>query len=292
MKIEKIPLKERRSVVFLGRGQVSVKDGSMVFHKGDKNAEKISIPAGGTACLMLEPGTRISHSAVKLAARQNCMVVWVGEGGVRMYATAFTSDHAGPQIMLQSYLASNSRARLEVVKKMFEIRFNEELPEFDSVRKIRGFEGARVRDKYNCLALKYGIDWSGRVYNVPWNKMDLPNYCLCVAAACLNAISEAAIRTAGYSPAIGFMHRGDSRSFVFDIADLFKFDFVVPVAFKVASQAPSRPESRVRHMCRDRFREFKFLKKIIPTIKEVLKVGVPYINIPEGEEKKWHRWIN
>jgi CRISPR/Cas system-associated endonuclease Cas1 len=66
---------------------------------------------------------------------------------------------------------------------------------------------------------------------------------------------------------------GKPRSFVYDIADLYKFDTVVPVAFSVAAKPCAEPERAVRLACRDRFREMKLLRRIIPDIEEVLAAG-------------------
>ena len=78
---------------------------------------------------------------------------------------------------------------------------------------------------------------------------------------------------AGYSPGIGFLHTGKPLSFVYDIADLFKFDTVVPVAFQTAAKNPQNGEQMVRLACRDAFRSTQLLGKIIPIIEEVLAVG-------------------
>ena len=98
----------------------------------------------------------------------------------------------------------------------------------------------------------------------------MPNRCLSAATACLYGVTEAAVLAAGYAPAIGFLHTGKPLSFVYDIADIVKFETVVPVAFRIASQLPNDPERSVRHACRDVFRERKLLGRIIPLINDVL----------------------
>jgi CRISPR-associated protein Cas1 len=157
---------------------------------------------------------------------------------------------------------------------MYELRFGEAPPERRSVEQLRGIEGARVRKTYGLLAKRYGVKWKGRRYNsAEWDASDVPNRCLSAATACLYGITEAAILAAGYAPAVGFIHTGKPLSFVYDIADIFKFDSVVPMAFKIASKNPANPDRQVRQACRDVFREQKLLKKIIPTIEEVLASG-------------------
>ena len=75
-----IPIKDRASVLFIEKGRLDVLDGAFVVV--DRNGVRTHIPVGGLACLMLEPGARVSHAAVALAARVGCLLVWVGEAGV------------------------------------------------------------------------------------------------------------------------------------------------------------------------------------------------------------------
>ncbi len=100
------------------------------------------------------------------------------------------------------------------------------------------------------------------------------------ANACLYGITEAAVLAAGYAPAVGFIHTGKPLSFVYDIADIVKFETVVPLAFQVAAKQPAEPERRVRLACRDVFRRQKVLAKIIPTIEDVLSAGE--VEVPEA----------
>jgi CRISPR-associated protein Cas1 len=164
--------------------------------------------------------------------------------------------------------------RLKVVRKMYAIRFGEEPPERRSVEQLRGIEGARVRETYKLLAKKYGVEWTARNYDTSeWDKGDLPNRCLSSATACLYGVTEAAVLAAGYAPAVGFIHTGKPLSFVYDVADIYKFETVVPVAFKIAATSPRNPEQQVRIACRDVFRETRLLERIIPGIEEILSAG-------------------
>ena len=106
-----------------------------------------------------------------------------------------------------------------------------------------------------------------------WESGDIPNRCLSSATACLYGICEAAILAAGYAPAVGFIHTGKPQSFVYDIADIFKFETVVPVAFRIAAKNPHNPEREVRIACRDVFRQSRLLQRIIPAIEEILTAG-------------------
>jgi len=270
--LKPIPMKNRLSVLFIEKGNLDVLDGAFVVV--DKNGVRTHVPVGGVACLMLEPGTRVSHAAATLASRVGCLLVWIGEAGVRLYASGQPGGARADRLLYQAKLALDDDARLKVVRKMYAFRFKEEPPSRRSVEQLRGIEGVRVRKMYELLARQYKVKWKCRNYDQSeWGSGDIPNRCLSSATACLYGISEAAILAAGYAPAVGFIHTGKPQSFVYDIADLFKFDTVVPVAFRIAAKKPNNPEREVRLACRNVFRETKLLHRIIPTIEEVLAAG-------------------
>lgn len=286
-----IPVKDRSAILFLEYGQVDVIDSAFVLV--DQNGVRVQIPIGGLACLMLEPGIRISHAAVALAARVGCLLVWVGEAGVRLYASGQPGGARADRLLYQARCALDETARINVVREMYRMRFQEEAPSRRSIDQLRGIEGARVKRQYQLIAQQHGVSFAGRRYDPKnWTAADVPNRCLSAATACLYGISEAAILAAGYAPAIGFLHRGKPQSFVYDVADVFKFETVVPVAFQTAAKiAKSRgdgsaPERQVRIACRDAFRRTNLLKRLIPAINDMLAASgldAPE-DAPEGQE--------
>jgi len=288
-----IPIRERASILFLERGQLDVIDGAFVVV--DVRGVRTAIPVGGITCLMLEPGTRVSHAAVALAARAGTLLIWVGEAGVRLYAAGQPGGARSDRLLYQARLALDDDARLRVVRCMYARRFGEDAPLRRSVDQLRGIEGARVRETYRLLAQKHGVTWEGRAYDPhDWGGANTVNRCLSAATAALYGLTEAAVLAAGYAPAIGFLHSGKPQSFVYDIADLFKFDTVVPEAFRVAAAVEhgrtvldgeplGNPVAVVRRRCRDAFRRENLLAQLIPSIEDVLAAGglpVP----PDSEE--------
>ncbi len=279
--LKPIPIKERVSVIFVERGEIDVRDGAFVVV--DVTGIRTHIPVGGVACIMLEPGSRLSHSAAALAARVGTLLVWVGEAGVRLYSAGQPGGARSDRLLYQAKLALDENLRLKVVRKMYAVRFGEEPPARRSVEQLRGIEGVRVRQTYQLLARQFGVAWAGRNYDAQsWDAADLPNRCLSAATSCLYDVTEAAVLAAGYAPAVGFIHTGKPLSFVYDIADIYKFETVVPVAFKVAASKPSgNPERAVRLACRDIFRQSKLLDRIIPDIEDILAAGeVPRPDAP------------
>ncbi len=260
-------------MVFVGRGQLDVRDGAFVV-VDEVNGERMHIPVGSVVCILLEPGARISHAAVKLAATVGTLLIWVGEAGVRLYSAGQPGGARSDKLLYQARLALEENLRLRVVRRMYALRFQEEPPSRRSVDQLRGIEGARVRKMYAMLARQHGIAWKGRRYDPSdWDRADPVNKCLSAATSCLYGVCEAAILAAGYAPAIGFLHTGKPQSFVYDVADIVKFETVVPVAFRIAAKNPSHPDREVRIACRDVFRETKLLQRIIPLIEDVLAAG-------------------
>ena len=267
-----IPIKERLSVLYIEYGQLDVLDGAFVVV--DKNGVRTHIPVGGVVCLMLEPGTRVSHAACALAARAGTLLVWIGEAGVRLYSAGQPGGARADRLLYQAKLALDDELRLKIVRKMYALRFGEEPPQRRSVEQLRGIEGARVRETYKRIAAQCGVQWKARNYDVDdWDQGDIANRCLSSATACLYGVTEAAVLAAGYAPAIGFIHTGKPLSFVYDVADVYKFETVVPLAFRIAARSPVNAEQQVRLACRDSFRETRLLERIIPGIEEMLAAG-------------------
>ena len=156
-----IPIRERISILFIEKTRLDVLDGAFVL-VGDAGI-RTHIPVGGVACLMLEPGTRVSHAAVALAARAGTLLIWVGEAGVRLYAAGQPGGARSDRLLYQAKLALDDEARLRVVRKMYALRFGEEPPQRRSIDQLRGIEG--VRELYKAMAQRVGLRWEGRRYD-------------------------------------------------------------------------------------------------------------------------------
>jgi CRISPR-associated protein Cas1 len=275
--LKPIPIKERMSVVFVERGEIDVLDGAFVRGgcQGRVRPVLTHIPVGGVACIMLEPGTRVSHGAAALAARVGHAA---GVGGRSRRAPVFSRPArrcAQRPLLYQAKLALDETLRLKVVRKMYAMRFGEEPPARRSVEQLRGIEGARVRRTYQLLAQKFGVSWKGATTTRKTWDVVRPAQPLPVVRHGVPLRRDRS-RRAGrrLRPAVGFIHTGKPLSFVYDVADVYKFETVVPVAFKVAaSNPPGNPERAVRLACRDMFRQTRLLERIIPDIEDILAAG-------------------
>jgi len=261
---------DKLSYLYVERATIDQHDKAVALH----DAEGLTpVPAAGLGLLLLGPGTKITHAAIRALADNNCQVVWAGEHGVRFYAHGLGGSRHARNLFRQARLVSNDLTRLQVVIRMYCMRFEDEIDENITLQQLRGKEGVRVRQAYAEASQKYGVPWGGRSYQrEAWNAADPVNRALSAANACLYGLVHAAILSGGYSPALGFVHCGKQLSFVYDVADLYKVEYTIPVAFAVAAENPPELERQVRISCRDRFREARLMERILPDIGKVLDV--------------------
>ena len=232
------------------------------------------VPVASLALLMLGPVTSITHAAITALADNNCPVAWVGEDGLRFYAAGTGGTRGSAALLRQARLASIPQLRLEVVLRMYRKRFPEGLDAQLDLQQVRGMEGIRVREAYSAASKKFGVPWTGRNYKRgSWATADPVNRALSTGNACLYGLVQAAILSAGYSSAIGFVHTGKQLSFVYDIADLYKIELIVPTAFEVAAWQGGSIESRMRAACRESFKSAKLMQRALPDIDDVLTVS-------------------
>jgi CRISP-associated protein Cas1 len=258
------------SYVYLEKGVIDQEHASIAFHSADGT---VPLPVASLSTLMLGPGTSITHSAIRTLAESNCLVIWCGDESVRFYATGTGGAGHSQNLIRQAALVSDPATRLGVCRTMYAKRFAEPPEDGVTIEQLRGFEGQRVRQAYAEASQRFGVHWSGRNYDQGhWHAANPANRALSAANACLYGLAHAAIVSSGYSPALGFIHVGKPLSFVYDIADLYKTEISIPIAFELA--ANPRPdvelERAVRLACRDCFYSKKLMQRIIPDIEEVL----------------------
>lgn len=232
---------------------------------------RVPIPTAMISTLLLGPGTTMTHPAMVALAETGASVVWLGEGATKFYGAGSGETHRSANLMSQARAWADPVEHLEVVKRMYRMRFREALPDSLTLEQIRGREGVRVREAYAQAREEHGVDWSGRKYETgDWNNTDPVNRALSAANSCLYALCQAAIVATGFSTGLGFIHTGKMMSFVYDIADLYKIDLTVPVAFRAASNGSTQIEQRVRRELRDRMLRERLLQRIVPDIQRCL----------------------
>jgi CRISPR-associated protein Cas1 len=259
---------DRWTHLYLERGGLDKDKEGLVFRQGEG---RTLIPIDQLSLVMLGPGTSITQQAAKALAANNCLMCFVGEEGVKMYAFATGGTHSARRLLRQAELYASPAEREHVARRMYLKRFPSPVATDVTIQQLRGMEGARVRKTYEQMALDHGVKWEGRNYDQSsWHTADPLNRALSSANACLYSLCHAAILSAGYSPAIGFIHTGKVLSFVYDVADLYKTEITIPLAFKAAAETQDHVERTARLACRDMFKKTKLIQRILPDIAEVL----------------------
>lgn len=231
------------------------------------------VPVANLCVLLLGPGTSMTHAAIDVCMENGCSVVWCGQDACHFYASGLGETRRAYHLMQQAAMVSDPVRRVRVVRRMYEKRFGHVLDPEWTIDQVRGMEGARMRLAYQDASRKFGVEWNGRNYDRrKWGNADAINRAISAANAVLYGICHAGIVSGGYSPGLGFLHTGWQLSFVYDIADLYKTELTIPLAFEVVAESEEQVSARTRQLCRERFREDRLLHRILPDIDELLEI--------------------
>lgn len=261
-------ISDRMTFLYLEHCTVSRED-SAITVRNDMGS--VDIPAAGISVILLGPGTSVTHRAMELMGDTGVTAVWVGEHGVRYYASGRPLTHKSQLLMRQAELVSNTRSHLEVARKMYQMRFPDEDVSHATMQQLRGREGARIRQVYRQASKETGVSWSGRVYDVEdFSASDPINQALTAAHQCLYGLAAAVIQALGCSPGLGFVHVGHELSFVYDIADLYKAEVTIPIAFACAASPGDDLPGTVRRRVRDEMASQQLLRRMVKDIHDLL----------------------
>lgn len=261
-------ISDRMTFLYLEHCQLNRED-SAISVRDDRGT--VAIPAAAVSVLLLGPGTNVTHRAMELIGDAGVTVVWVGEHGVRYYAGGRPLTHRAGLLLRQAQLVSNQRSHLAVARKMYEMRFPNEDVSAMTMQQLRGKEGSRVRSIYRRAAQEWNIPWNGREFDPDdYGGGDPVNQALSAGNACLYGLAQAVIFALGCSPGLGFVHVGHERSFVYDVADLYKAELIIPLAFELAASCTEEIGSAMRRRVRDAMVENHILERMARDIRALL----------------------
>ncbi|MGA5558843.1 type I-E CRISPR-associated endonuclease Cas1e [Streptomyces lavendulocolor] len=262
---------ERLSFIYLERCTVH-RDANAITAQDAEGTTHI--PSATIGTLLLGPGTRITHQAMSVLGETGAAVAWVGEHGIRYYAGGRALTRSSALAELQATHWANQRSRLAVARAMYKLRFPEEDPTGYTRPELLGREGQRVKACYQAQAARTGVPWRGRRY-VPgdFTSGDPVNQAITAAAQCMYGITHAVVAALGCTPALGFIHSGHELSFVLDIADLYKTEIGIPLAFDIAAEGEEDVGSRTRRALRDRINDIGLLQRCVSDIQHLLGNG-------------------
>jgi len=261
-------IRDRMSFLYLEHCLINRKDGAITVIDARGT---VHVPAASLSVLLLGPGTNVSHRAMELIGNSGTSVIWVGEHGVRYYAHGRPLTHSARLLIRQAELVSNVRTRIDVARRMYQLRFPNEDVSSLTMQQLRGREGSRIRSVYRRTSKQTGVQWNGREYDPDnFGGSDVVNMALSAAHACLYGVVHSVIVALGCSPGLGFVHTGHERSFVYDIADLYKAKITIPIAFEVAAEQSEDIGSFTRRRVRDAISDGHILEQAVKDIRWLL----------------------
>ena len=274
----RVPHADRHGLMWLGRGHLSVEKGTVRFTTSGYDqlpSGNYAIPYQMLSCFVLEPGTSVSHDALRVLSRHGCGVLVVGEAGVRYYASLPAGPGRSAVARRHARLWAEPEARLEVVHRMYRWRMGEALGEVRDLDALRGIEGMRVKESYKLIAQRFGIRWRARRYDrQDPEAADRPNQALNHASTAVKAAAQVAVTAAGALQPLGFIHEDSALAFALDISDLFREQITLPVAFGAVKEHEKQPglslERVVRRRAVEVFWREKLVSRMIDRVQEIL----------------------
>lgn len=265
-------VKDKYPFIYLERGRLEIDDSSVKWIDCETNV--VRLPIATLNCLLLGPGTSITHEAVKVIAQSNCGVCWVGEDSLLFYASGQTPTADTRNMREQMKLSVDPKKSVEIARRMFAKRFPEAELTNKSLKEMMGMEGHRVRRLYEEKGQQYGVGWKGRSYTQgKFELSDITNRILTASNAALYGILCSAVHSMGYSPHIGFIHSGSPLPFVYDLADLYKEHICIDLAFLLTLEmAGQYNKHRVSTAFRQRVIDKDLLGNIGQDIETILGV--------------------
>lgn len=265
-------ISDRITFIYIEHAKVNRQDGAITV---TDSRGIVRIPAAMIGVLLFGPGTDVTHRAMEIIGDTGTSIVWTGERGIRQYAHGRALSHNTQLLTKQAKLVSNARSRVAVARKMYQMRFDNEDVSNLTMQQLRGREGARVRSIYRKESKITGVAWTGRDYDPEdYAGGNSINQALSAAHTALYGLVYSVIVALGLSPGLGFVHTGHDLSFVYDIADLYKADVTIPIAFQIASKADVEDVGReVRLAVRDAFVDGKIMEKITRDLYDILGEG-------------------
>lgn len=275
----RIPHADRHGLLWLEYGRLSVEDGTLRFVAAKSetlDAGDYAIPYQAVSMILLGPGTSVTQDVLRLCARHGTLIAAVGEGGVKSYTAPPMGQGRSDVARAHAERWADPQKRLDTARRLYAWRFGRVLPHRD-IETLRGIEGARIKESYRLLAQRFGIDWQGRRYDRDNpTAADLPNQAINHAATFVEAAADIAVAATGALPPLGFIHEDSSNAFTLDIADLWRIELTVPLAFgavrAVLEGKADSIEREVRKRAAREFRRLKLIPKMIERIKELFDV--------------------
>lgn len=268
---ESLPqVRDKYPFIYLEYGRLEIDDSSIKWIDSENHV--VPLPVATLNALLLGPGTSVTHDAIRTAAAANCAICWVGQDSMLFYSADFLPTADTRNLRQQILLSADPKESIEVARRMFARRFPDADLKDKTLQEMMGMEGNRVRALYLKKAEEYQVGWKGRKF-VPgkFEASDMTNQILTATNAALYGILCSAVHALGYSPRVGFIHSGSPLPFIYDLADLYKENLCIDLAFKLTRELAGRyNKHKVAGAFRQRVIEMDLLAKVGDDIAGIL----------------------
>jgi CRISPR-associated protein Cas1 len=264
-------VEDRLAMLYFEHAKIDVDDSSIKIMMAEEGIMRV--PVATISTLLLGPGVSITHEAIKIIGKSNCLVCWVSEDSMAFHSFGMSPTHSMVNARTQCKISVNTKMRQKVAQRMYSIRFPNDDFSGKTIQEMMGMEGIRVRNFYLDASKRYNLEWYGRKYTIGNGSSDDPlNRAITSCNHALYGIVTSAIHHLGYLPQIGFVHTSGSMPFSYDIADLYKTQVAVEAAFKAYEVNSKVYDRRYTMECfRGLVVENKVLSRISDDIKFCLK---------------------
>lgn len=221
-------------------------NGTLLAVDREDGPRTVYLPTATLAALILGPGTSITAPAAAALAASGCAVMFTGSGIIRSYSAFVTPNRPTDLLLRQAAIVSDPVLRHDAARRLFTKRFPGQVDTSTaSIQNLQALEGVRMKALYRRHAQKQRLGhWRRNSGTDPsMGPPDTVNIALNHANTALYGVVTCAVTLLGLSPGLGIIHTGNRLSFVLDIADLYKADVTIPLAF--AAKDSSNPGAEV-----------------------------------------------
>jgi CRISPR-associated protein Cas1 len=279
-----IMLSKRAHVIYLEHAKVILKNGIVTYLKKDsaEGGYGFNIPDKNTAFILLGKGTSITDGAVRKLADSNVVIGFCGSGGSPLTMctdiTFFNSNTVyGPTKYMQSYIKAwvDEVQRFKMAQQLLLMRadvtkyawdnnaelvklgvnFNEcekfksNIEKAKTVQELMGYEGELTKRFYHKLAKAYKVDNFVREHEIKDDtilKKYNVNLYLNYGNSLAYGYTAVVLNGLGINHGLPLLHGLTRReSLVFDIADIVKDGYMMPLAFANANSKVNTQQHRV-----------------------------------------------
>lgn len=249
------------------------------------------IPIASVALLSLGTGVSITTPALNSLATHGTTVITSSFDGLSTLSVARPLTTSSGWATAQARIHVNPELRLHAAKTLYAARLPDDIVSASTLAELRGYEGHAVKNIYATQAATFGVHNFRRQAQ---HANDPVNIGITYGNAILYGLAGTVTAALGLNPALGVIHEGNVRAFLYDLADVYKPATSIAAAFESSRQ--ELPEMRRRF--RELVHEQNVLQGMFALTQGILSPHVSstsnedYLFDPEGNVTAHTNWAS